>query len=156
MKKLKELLKKYKEFILYIVYGLITTAVNYGVYALCLYLLPLAHGIPEKMVASISNIIAWILAVLVAYITNKLWVFKSRSWKIKIVLKELGEFVLGRVLTGILETAAIAFFVDYLGLNKFVWKIITSIVVVILNYIISKLIVFRKKKKSENKDGEDL
>ncbi len=135
---MKKFYNKYKEYILYIVFGGVTTLVNYGVYTLCYY--------PFKLSGSVSNIIAWVISMLVAFVTNKIWVFESKSWKVSLALKELGEFALGRLLTGILETAAIAFFVDTLHQNALIWKIVTSIIVVIVNYIVSKLIVFRKKK----------
>lgn len=144
MEKIKKCFLKYKEYVLYILFGVITTIVNYAVYALCFYPLSLSGGV--------SNIIAWIAAVIVAYVTNKIWVFESKSWKIKIFAREFGEFALGRLATGFLETVVIAIFVDRLGGNGLIWKIITSLVVMVLNYLVSKLIVFRKKKKTGEKD----
>lgn len=134
---MKKLWEKYKEYILYILFGAVTTVVNYGVYALCVR----AFG----MGVVISNIIAWILAVIVAYVTNKLWVFDSKSRELKIVGREFGEFVLGRLATLVIETGLLWIFVDLLHVNDLIMKIITNIIVVILNYIFSKFIIFRKK-----------
>jgi len=138
MQKGKVLFYKYKEYVLYLVFGVITSIVNYGVFVLCRYVFGFS--------ASLSNIFAWILAVLAAYVTNKLWVFESKSREIKVIAKELGEFALARVLTGAIETGLIWFFVDHLGQNALVWKIITSVIVVVLNYIFSKFIIFKKEK----------
>lgn len=133
---------------MYVVFGGVTTIVNYGVYALFYY--------PFKLSGSVSNIIAWVLSMLVAFVTNKIWVFESKSWKPTLALRELGEFALGRLLTGVLETAAIAIFVDTLHQNAIFWKIVTSIIVIIVNYIVSKLIVFRKKKDNKENEENDL
>lgn len=147
MNKLKQFFIKYKEYILYVVFGAVTTLVNYGFYTLCYY--------PLKLSGGVSNIVAWVFSMLVAFVTNKIWVFDSKSWEIKLTFKELGGFALGRALTGIFETAAIAIFVDALHQNALVWKIVTSIIVVIVNYIVSKLIVFKKKKDKPDKAKEN-
>ena len=92
-----------------------------------------------------SNAIAWVAAVAFAYVTNKPFVFKSHDWSVKTVIPELTKFVSCRVGSGLLETAIIFALVDWLGLNGNVIKLATSVLVVILNYIASKLLVFRKK-----------
>lgn len=137
MKKLISLLKKYEEVISYLFFGGLTTLVNYIVYLPCYNLLHLS--------GALSNAIAWVAAVAFAYVTNKPFVFKSHDWSVKTVIPELTKFVSCRVGSGLLETAIIFALVDWLGLNGNVIKLATSILVVILNYIASKLLVFRKK-----------
>ena len=137
MKKLVSLLKKYEEVISYLFFGGLTTLVNYIVYLPCYNLLDLS--------GALSNAIAWVAAVAFAYVTNKPFVFKSHDWSVKTVIPELTKFVSCRVGSGLLETAIIFALVDWLGLNGNVIKLATSVLVVILKYIASKLLVFRKK-----------
>lgn len=137
METIKRLWNKYKEILLYLVFGGVTTLVNYGVYVIC------GHVFHMDVVP--ANIIAWVLAVIVAYVTNKLWVFESKSWNIRIVGKEFGEFVLARLATLVIETILLWIFVDKLHVNDLIMKIITNVIVVILNYIFSKFIIFKKK-----------
>ena len=137
MKKLVSLLKKYEEVISYLFFGGLTTLVNYIVYLPCYNLLDLS--------GALSNAIVWVAAVAFAYVTNKPFVFKSHDWSVKTVIPELTKFVSCRVGSGLLETAIIFALVDWLGLNGNVIKLATSVLVVILNYIASKLLVFRKK-----------
>ncbi len=134
---LKKLFEKYYDIITYLVFGVLTTAVNYVVYLPCYNLLHFS--------ATVSNIIAWVVAVAFAYLTNKPFVFKSHDWSAKTVLPELTKFVGCRVGSGLLETAIIFVTVDLLHWNGNIWKLIVSVLVVILNYVGSKLLVFRKK-----------
>lgn len=138
MDKIKELWLRYKEIITYVFFGFVTTVVNYVAFVLC------GHVFHLDVV--LANAIAWILAVIVAYITNKLWVFESKNHDIKTLLREFGEFVAGRLITLGLETVLLWVFVDLLGVNDLLMKIITSIIVMIVNYIFSKFIIFKKKK----------
>ncbi len=138
MEKLKSLWQKYKEILLYLFFGVVTTVVNYGVYALCV------RGFHMDVVP--ANIIAWVLAVIVAFVTNKLWVFESKTWNPKIAGKEFGEFVVARLATLVIETVLLWIFVDKLHVNDLIMKIITNVIVVILNYIFSKFIIFKEKK----------
>ena len=118
-------------------FGVLTTVVNYLVYIPCLYLL----GIP----AAVSNVIAWAVAVAFAFVTNKPFVFHSHDWSAKVVWPELGKFVGSRLASGGIETAIIFVTVDLLTWNGVIMKLIVSVLVIILNYIGSKLLVFRKK-----------
>ena len=137
MKKLFALLKKYEEIISYLFFGALTTAVNYVVYLPCYNVLGLS--------AAASNAIAWVVAVAFAYLTNKPFVFKSHDWTAKTVLPELTKFVGCRVGSGLLETAIIFVLVDCLRWNGNIIKLVTSVLVVVLNYVASKLLVFRRK-----------
>ena len=131
--------KKYKEIITYLFFGFVTTVVNYGVYAL------LVRGFHMDVVP--ANIIAWIVAVVVAFVTNKLWVFESKSRDKKTLFREFFAFVVARLITLGVETLLLWIFVDKLGVNDLIMKIITNVIVVILNYVFSKFIIFRKKKE---------
>lgn len=137
MKKLLALLKKHEEVISYLFFGGLTTLVNYIVYLPCYNLLHLS--------GALSNAVAWVAAVAFAYLTNKPFVFKSHDWSAKTVIPELTKFVGCRVGSGLAETAIIFVTVDLLDLNGNIIKILTSVLVVILNYVSSKLVVFRKK-----------
>ena len=137
MKKLFALLKKHEEVISYLFFGGLTTLVNYIVYLPCYNLLHLS--------GALSNAVAWVAAVAFAYLTNKPFVFKSHDWSAKTVIPELTKFVSCRIGSGLLETAIIFVLVDWLGLNGNIIKLATSVLVVILNYVASKLLVFRKK-----------
>ena len=137
MKRMLALLKKHEEVVSYLFFGGLTTVVNYLVYLPCYNLLGFS--------GTVSNVIAWIAAVAFAYLTNKPFVFKSHDWSAKTVLPELTKFVGCRVGSGLLETAIIFVTVDLLGLNGNLIKVATSVLVVVLNYVASKLVVFRKK-----------
>ena len=134
--KLKALFEKYYDLITYVFFGGLTTVVNYLVYLPCYNILGLN--------ASLSNVISWVVAVAFAFLTNKPFVFRSHDWSAKVVWPELVKFVGCRIGSGAVETAILLLTVDVLGWNGNVWKLITSVLVVILNYVASKLIVFRK------------
>lgn len=136
MIRLKSILRKYRDVLLYLVFGVATTIVNYLVYFPCR-----AVGFS----AAVSNAIAWFVSVLFAYLTNKPFVFRSMDWSMKTVFPEGCKFFGCRVGSGVLETAILFVTVDLLHWSSGLWKIVTSIFVVILNYIGSKLLVFRKK-----------
>ena len=135
--KLKNLLHRHYDILVYLIFGVLTTAVNYIVYLPCYNLLHLS--------ATVSNVIAWAAAVAFAYVTNKPFVFHSHDWSAKTVVPELTKFIGTRLGSGGLETLVLLVFVDMLKGNGNVWKLLTSVLVVALNYIGSKLLVFRKK-----------
>lgn len=135
--KLKALFIQYYDLIVYLVFGVLTTVVNYIVYLPCYNVLGLS--------SSISNVIAWAAAVAFAFLTNKPFVFRSYDWSAKTVVPELIRFIGTRLGSGALETGILFVTVDMIGLNGNVWKLATSVLVVILNYVGSKLLVFRKK-----------
>ena len=134
---LKKLFVKYRELITYLVFGVLTTVGNYLVYLPCYNLWGLN--------ASVSNVIAWMVAVAFAFVTNKPFVFRSYDWSVKVVVPELSKFVATRIGSGALETAILFLSVDLVGMNGNVWKLLTSVLVVVLNYVGSKLLVFRKQ-----------
>lgn len=138
MQKLLDLLKKHRDIVIYLFFGILTTAVNYAVY------LPLYNW--TSLPAGACNVIAWAVSVAFAFLTNKPFVFESHDWSARTVLPELAGFTGCRVGSGALETGILFVFVDWLALNGNLVKLITSVLVVILNYVGSKLLVFRKKK----------
>ncbi len=135
-KKLRNLIEKYWDVLVYLVFGVLTTVVNYLVYLPVYNLL----GFP----ASVSNVIAWAAAVAFAYLTNKPFVFRSHDWSLKTVIPELTKFVGCRVASGAMETGILFVTVDLLHWNGNLWKLLTSVLVVIMNYFASKLLVFKK------------
>ncbi len=132
---LKNLIIKYKDIILYIFFGGLTTLVNWLIY----YLLYERAGVPNVP----SDILAWAGAVAFAFVTNKIWVFGSRSWKAGTALPELGKFVSCRLASGLLELAIMFLTVDLLKWNGMLMKILVGVLVVILNYAASKLFIFK-------------
>lgn len=130
------LIRKYYDILAYLFFGVLTTAINYIVYLPCYNLLHYS--------AAVSNVIAWVVAVAFAYLTNKPFVFKSHDWSAKTVVPELTKFVTCRIGSGVMETSIIFLTVDLLHWNGNVMKLITSVLVVIVNYAASKLVVFRK------------
>ena len=137
MNKIKELIIKYKDIILYGIFGVLTTVINVVVYYL--FAKVFLCG------TAVSTVIAWILAVLFAFVTNKKWVFDSPSWDKNTVEKEIISFFSCRLLTGLLDLIIMMVFVDVLHFNDIVIKVISNIIVIVLNYIASKLIIFKKK-----------
>lgn len=161
MNKIKELFIKYKELITYVIFGVLTTLVNFA-----------AFWVLDKILGAhlylLSNAIAWVISVVFAYVTNKLWVFESKSWAFKIVLKESIEFVAARLFSFAIEEGGLLLFVDFLGFSKIdfeifgyeftgrlIAKVILAVIVVILNYFFSKFIIFAKKKGKNNEKNEN-
>lgn len=134
---LTRLFEQHREKILYVVFGALTTAVNTAVYWLC------AH--PLGMPVLPGTIIAWFLAVLFAYITNRVWVFRSQATARNEILREAVSFYLCRLATGVLDWVLMYFLVDRLHWNDLWVKIGVNVLVIILNYVASKLLIFRKK-----------
>lgn len=137
MDKLVGLLKKYKGIISYLFFGVCTTALNIVVYNVFYYIL---HSSNVS-----SNIIAWIVAVLFAFVTNKLFVFDSTSHTAKVVLGELLSFLGCRLVTGVIDLGIMYVTVDCLEQNAMLWKIISNVLVIVLNYVASKLVIFKKR-----------
>lgn len=131
------LYKKYKEVLLYLFFGGLTMIVSIASYAIC----NLTFGIN----ALIANIISWILAVLFAFYTNRIWVFQAPTKSVNDFLKQMISFCSGRIVTLIIEEAILFIFITCMHYNSVGVKIAAQIVVIILNYIISKLWVFRKQ-----------
>ena len=137
MDKISQLVKKYWSIISYLFFGVVTTVVNMVVYYLCYHL----WGISSDL----STVIAWVLAVLTAFLTNKPFVFGSHDWSPKVLLPEAGSFFGCRLGSGLVELVLMHITVEMLGLPGMLMKLLVNVIVVILNYVASKLLVFRKK-----------
>ena len=123
-----------KEVISYLIFGILTTLVNIVVYTFCKDVLQIQY--------LISNAIAWIVSVLFAYFTNRKYVFESHN---SLIINELVKFIGARVSTGIMDMLLMWLFVDVLSMQSMISKIIVNVVVVILNYIFSKLFIFQEE-----------
>ena len=133
---IKNVYAKYKDVIPYLFFGICTTLVNVAVYWVAAY--PLALSV------MFSTIIAWLLAVGFAYITNRKWVFHSNAVSARDITKEIISFLGCRLATGIVDWFCMFLFVDILNLNDIVIKFLANILVIVLNYVASKLIIFKK------------
>lgn len=135
-----ELYQKHKQIILYLFFGICTTAINTICYG-ALHELLCVDNIP-------STILAWLVAVIFAFITNKIFVFDSKRTRASDQLKEFGSFFSCRIITGILDVVIMAIAVDYLKWNSLIWKLISNIIVTIINYVASKFIIFKNDNKN--------
>lgn len=131
-----ELLNKYKSIILYLVFGVLTTIINIVVYYVCSNIL--------EMSTIMSNVVAWLLSVLFAYITNRKWVFESQVKTKEDIIKEMSSFFWCRLATGILDIVIMYITVDLLFMNGMFMKCLSNVIVIVVNYIASKLIIFRQ------------
>lgn len=130
-----------REGIAYLIFGVLTTVIDYVISNALFYM----AGMPSVPAQSI----AWAAAVLFAFVTNKWWVFNSHTLVPSEVWKEFISFVLCRIATFIFNLAALFIMVDLLKMEFFVCKLLISVVVVILNYVFSKILIFTKKKDRE-------
>ena len=148
MKFICKIYQAYKEAIDYLFWGGMTTVVSWGTYSL--FVLLLGDAMSATAAVFWGNVGSWVCAVSFAFVTNKLWVFGSKSWAGNVVLPELGKFLSSRVATGVFEMAAVPALVA-IGLNQTIFgiegmvsKVIVSVAVIVLNYVLSKLFVFKK------------
>jgi putative flippase GtrA len=136
--KILTILEKYinRETISYLFFGVVSTIVNYIVY----------YGLRFFNVHYLAaNTIAWVAAVTTAYVTNKLWVFQSKSWESSVVLREIALFAGARIVSLGIETVIMVLTVELLHFDDRIMKIVAQVIVVIVNYIFSKLIIFKKE-----------
>lgn len=144
MQKLLNLYKKYKEIIIYVFFGGTATIVNFVVYSVCVG--PLSTSL------EFGGAIAWAVAVIYAFFTNKIWVFESHDWKINTLIKEGVSFIGGRLFTGVIEIYGTPLLVSWginqviFGIPGFVAKAVVAVIVIVLNYVLSKLFVFKNQK----------
>ncbi len=152
MNKIKELFSKYKELLLYLIFGVLTTLVNFVVFWIFTKIL-------GEELYLLNNAIAWVAGVAFAFVTNKLFVFESKSWNVKTIGKELPEFVGARLFSFGVEEGGMWLFISVFGLGErslnllgitisgqVIVKIALAVIVVILNYFFSKFIIFKKAK----------
>lgn len=131
------LLRKHRELVSYVFWGVMTTVVNYAAYTLLTEVMHIYY------LAGI--VIAWAISVLFAYFVNKLFVFRSRDWAWRVALRELWQMVAARLFSLGLEMTIMWFFVDTLHCNHLAVKLAANVVVVIVNYVLSKFIIFKQK-----------
>ncbi len=151
---MKKLFVKYKEIIMYLIFGVATTVVSWVSYALFTKIIPNISfwGISIENTTT-ANVLSWICAVLFAFITNKIWVFDSKSWGLSLTIKELGLFTASRLATGVIEWLGVPLLI-WMGVDQTIFnidgmlaKVLISVIVVILNYVFSKLFIFKDKKE---------
>lgn len=143
MEKIKELYIKYKEIVNYLIFGVLTTIVSLGAKYLLLFTILDAKN---SIQLQIAVVISWIAACLFAYVTNRIWVFESKSKKI---ILEMFKFFGSRLATLGMEMLIMFIFVTALGLNSdmwvIIWTLVSQVLIIISNYILSKLLVFKQK-----------
>lgn len=150
MKKIFDLFDKHREIIVYLIFGVLTTAVNLATFYAMENITDISY--------LVNNAVAWVVGVIFAFVTNKIFVFRSKSWKPSVAVKEGIEFLGARLFSFGVEEIGLWLLVDIIGLSSFskvvfgfelsgelISKVILAIVVVILNYIFSKLVIFKKK-----------
>lgn len=130
-----KLLKQYEAALLYVVFGVLTTIINVVAYMVCYNTL----GMPNL----VANAIAWFLAIVVAFITNKLWVFNSKSLHASTIIPEFIKFLVARLATGALDMAIMFAGVDAAHLDPALIKVVSNVVVIVLNFVLSKLYIFK-------------
>lgn len=153
---INNLISKHKIFLNYTLCGTLTTIVSFGSFSV--FSIILTNFIENSITAAtVSNVLSWLCTVIFAFVINKLWVFKSKSFNKKVLLPEFVKFFFSRLTTGIIELTALPFLMK-IGLNQSMFgidgllsKIIVSIVVIIINYILARLFVF---KRFESKAGK--
>ena len=139
IKKVSNLYKKYDEMINYLIVGGLTTVVSLGTYYFCVYTFLNPNNAFQLQIA---NIISWISCVTFAYFTNRIFVFKSKRTD---KLKEAISFYGSRIATLLLEMGIMFIFVTILHFNDKIIKLVAQVVITILNYVLSKLLIFKKK-----------
>lgn len=132
---MKNMLEKYKSILMYLFFGICTTVINIVTY----WMFYISLDVPNVL----STIFSWIISVLFAYITNKLWVFESRSFGKKVLVREIATFFGARFISGIIDLAIMFLFVDMLLFPAMIIKFISNIFVVIFNYVASKVVIFK-------------
>lgn len=142
MEKIIKMLKKYKEVISYLIFGVLTTVVSLAVYYLSVFTFLNPNNAFELQIA---NIISWIVGVCFAYFTNRKYVFESKE---KNKLKEASKFVLARVVTLIMDMIIMWIGVTLLHRNDKIIKLISQVVIIVSNYVFSKIFVFKKKENN--------
>ena len=138
MKNLKSLYLRHTEIINYLIVGILTTIISLFTYFICVHTFLNPNNAIELQIA---NIISWFLSVIFAYITNRIFVFKSKSSK---YIKEITGFISSRLLTLLMDMGIMYLIVSLLNINNTIGKLISQIVITIANYIFSKLLVFKK------------
>ena len=134
--KIKEIYLRNKSVVLYLIFGAATTVVNIVIYFICYEILHISNFI--------STILAWLFSVIFAYVTNRKYVFESKTVGMKACIQEIVSFFGCRVATGVMDTIIMIVAVDLLHQNSMFWKIVSNVLVIIINYIASKFLIFKE------------
>jgi len=140
LSKVMDTYEKYREPLLYVIVGALTTAVNFVVYFICADVMNISVLVSEG--------IGWVCSVSFAYITDKIVVFRSKSLNIGTLLKEMAEFVGARLVSGVMDIALFYLLVTVLGFHDYLSKIFINVLVVVINYLFSKFVIFKKPKNT--------
>ncbi|MCL2367440.1 MAG: GtrA family protein [Oscillospiraceae bacterium] len=145
MKFLKQLLKKalVREVIVYVFFGVLTTAVSFGAFVLFERIMDLPWAV--------ANTLSHLLAILFAFVTNKIWVFQARDYAPRKVISEFLKFLSSRLLSYVVDMGLLALLIEVLRYDPLLSRVGTTVIIVVLNYVMSKVIVFRKKDQDEDK-----
>lgn len=154
MKPIRKLLKdeRFRELFIYALAGIVTTIINYLVYVLTTRLGSAVFRIPvtNAFLLLAGNVLGWIFSVAFAFWSNKVYVFKSASWEKPTVLRELIPFVAARLFSLVLDNAFMELAVCLMGMNDLIAKLLSNLLVILMNYFLSKFLIFRKKKTEEH------
>ena len=139
MEKLRKLWKTFinPETISYLIFGVLTTVINIATFNIL--------NVQLHWGWQISNMLAWLIAVIFAFITNKLFVFQSKSFTLKLFLWEIITFLGARLLSLGVDMLGMWILLDFCGVNSMIAKVLVNVLVIIINYVLSKLIIFKKK-----------
>ena len=153
MAKIKTLLENHRqlqELAMYLIFGVLTTAVNWAAYLLLTWALGLRQTLPGStpylIISNIGQIVGWVLSVLFAFVTNKRYVFRSHSENRKGVWRELGLFVSARVASMLLFDLGLFTVLQLCGMNDKWDKLLMNVLVIVFNYVASRFVIFKKKK----------
>jgi putative flippase GtrA len=132
--------KTYREILLYVFWGAITTIINVAVYSLC--------RINNFFSVQVSTAIAWFISVFVAFVSNKFFVFNSKDKSTAVFIRELCLFYVSRILSGLLDIALMTVAVYFSVFSEKISKLLINIVIIVINYIFSKIMIFRIKNET--------
>ena len=138
---LQSIIKKYSDFFLYMIFGALATAINTAGYWLLYSIL----GLPNL----IATALALIITIIFAFFTNKMFVYRSKSWNIEVLIKESSGFLICRALTGIFDMLFMFITVDVLELLPVLMKLIAALLVGLMNYLAGKFLIFKESKAKE-------
>ncbi len=145
LKKIADIYRNHREGMRYLIFGGLSTIVNIFVYIICSHLI--FTNLNDDLKVNLSNILAIIISILFAYITNKLWVFETKTETKKDLLREFTSFIGCRAITALMDLGLMQLTVNVLRWNDILMKILVNILVIILNFVFSKLIIFKKEVK---------
>ncbi len=154
-KPLQDIYYKYEDKWLYLVFGVLTTVVSFLTAGIAKKVLENWGDFGNVAIAQISTVFSWVCAVTFAYLTNRVWVFKSEAKGAKALAAEAASFYGGRVFTLLVEWLMMTVGNGIIGINYWVTKIVANVVVLILNYVISKIFVFKKKDTPQTAAADD-